>query len=503
MNDTIRVPGTPPPELAPSQQASENVGFVRLIGFLGMMLALAGVAVIISNQAIGPRLIGVSGGAIGAVLGLVFCLYAALRESDTTVLRTYAFVGFGLIVLSGILTLSKPASFGLYGWPGLVIGLCFLICHARRETDGAFRNFTLLGMLAIGTVFTVVGLVVGSFQPLFIETYGIILTLVGVLYLAGYMGQIGSYTGAGYKVARLVGLLGLAAFGYGLVRSVLPAFTSSLLPYFIPHGAYLSLFGLLLMVIGFGSYSDRPFIVIARRELASYFYSPIAYIILMGMVVMGFFNYFGYLSIFTRYMTLPEPVVSFYLSRTEMAFLFLFIVPAITMKLLSEEKRTGSFEVLLGAPISELSVVIGKFLAVWIFYLILWIPFVAYLLPFKVEVGQPLDFRPILSFFMANAFIGAGFCAMGLFFSSLTKNQIIAAVLTFAGMLFFLLIVILPDTQRLPELLKGIFDRLKFWSTLGEAIQGRLYLRDLVVHGSIAVFWLYLSIKSVESRKWS
>jgi hypothetical protein len=100
-------------------------------------------------------------------------------------------------------------------------------------------------------------------------------------------------------------------------------------------------------------------------------------------------------------------------------------------------------------------------------------------------------------------FIGAGFVAMGLFFSSLTKNQIIAAVLTFCGMIFFLLMVLFYQVPSLPDLLRRIFTRLAFWVTLSESIQGLIYIRDLVIHASLTIFWLFLTVKSVESRKWS
>src|SRR5262249_2652723 len=101
-------------------------------------------------------------------------------------------------------------------------------------------------------------------------------------------------------------------------------------------------------------------------------------------------------------------------------------------RLLSEEQRTGTLEVLLTAPVGETSVVLSKFLAALIMFLTILIPFGLLLLALRIAGGQPFDGRPLLAFFIGMVATGAGFIAVGLLFSALTRNQIAAAVLTFS-----------------------------------------------------------------------
>jgi ABC-type transport system involved in multi-copper enzyme maturation permease subunit len=171
------------------------------------------------------------------------------------------------------------------------------------------------------------------------------------------------------------------------------------------------------------------------------------------------------------------------------------------MRLLSEERRTGTIEVMLTAPVDELTVVLSKFLAALVFYLFLWIPWGLFLVALRVEGGQPFDYLPLLSFYVTLVCSGAAFVAMGLFFSSLTRNQIVSAVLTFMGMMFFLCFFLLRQMQLGPNW-SALFKQLSFVDLWIQSLGGMLYVRDLVLWLSMAVFWLFLTVKVLESRKW-
>jgi ABC-type transport system involved in multi-copper enzyme maturation permease subunit len=181
-------------------------------------------------------------------------------------------------------------------------------------------------------------------------------------------------------------------------------------------------------------------------------------------------------------------------------------VPVLTMRLISEEKRTGSMEVLLTSPVNEVPVILSKFLATWIFFMITWLPTGLFLVALRAVVDTPFDYRPLLSFYIAFGTQGLAFVAIGLFFSSLTRHQIVAAVLTAAAMGGFLLCYFLhrfaPDLN-LPSFLQAVARRLSFISMWDEALQGRLPLRDTLLYVSLAVFFLFLSVKVLETRKWS
>jgi ABC-2 type transport system permease protein len=179
------------------------------------------------------------------------------------------------------------------------------------------------------------------------------------------------------------------------------------------------------------------------------------------------------------------------------------------MRLLSEEKRTGTLEFLLTAPVKEFVVVLSKFVATMFFFMLLLIPSVLFLVALRLEGGKPFDHRPLLSFLLALVSSSAAFVAMGLFFSSTTRNQLIAAVLTFMGLMILIFITILNDQSgAAPEgtLMRDIHPVLRtmsFYDMWDEARQGKVYLRDVSFHISAAVFWLFLSIKVLEARRWS
>ena len=200
-----------------------------------------------------------------------------------------------------------------------------------------------------------------------------------------------------------------------------------------------------------------------------------------------------------------EPVVLyFYLGTLYGVFMLVFQVPALTMRLFSEEKRTGTYEVLMCAPVSETPVVISKLLAALAFYMLIWAVWLVFLLDLRVETGKAFEYRPLISFYLALAATGAAFLAMGLFFSSLTRNQIVAAALTFFGMVAWIMSA-LRDRPDLPEesTRYTVLQHLSFVHLWIESLQGRLHLRDLIIQLSMAVFWCFLTVKVLEARRWS
>ena len=181
-------------------------------------------------------------------------------------------------------------------------------------------------------------------------------------------------------------------------------------------------------------------------------------------------------------------------------------VPGLTMRLMAEERRSGTLEVLLTAPVSEASIILSKFLATWLFFLITWVPSAMFLVALRVETGVPFDYRPLLSFYLALAAQGVGFLAIGLFFSTLTRNQIVAFVFTFVVMLGFLLCYMLREEASpvgLIQFIQVFLGRLSFIHVWRESLSGQLPVRDVLLWISVGVFFLFLSVKVLEIRKWS
>jgi ABC-type transport system involved in multi-copper enzyme maturation permease subunit len=256
-----------------------------------------------------------------------------------------------------------------------------------------------------------------------------------------------------------------------------------------------------------GVCSDGQFVTLTRRELSAYFFSPIGYLVLGGMAAS---QWVGYLIFYWRLalaggsgQTLPEPIVGEYLLAFIPILCVVLPVPALTMRLLSEEKRTGSLEVLLTAPVNEWPVVLSKFLATWLFFLLCWLPSGLFLIAIQVEAGMPFDYRPLLSFYVALAGCSAAFVACGVFFSSLSSNQIVAAVLTFMVMLFFVLCYWAKrPLPGIPATLRAFLTRLSFIDLWEHSLNGQLPVRDVLVWASAAAFGLFLSVKVLEARKW-
>src|SRR5207302_1511061 len=149
----------------------------------------------------------------------------------------------------------------------------------------------------------------------------------------------------------------------------------------------------------------NPFVTLTRRELSSYFMSPIGYLVLGGMAVAQWIGYWEFVARLEaasrRGGGLPEPIVQFYIVALFPVIALTLQVPALTMRLLAEEKRTGSLEVLLTAPVTERAVVLSKFLATWVFFLLTWVPAALFLVALRVEGGQAFDYKPLLSFYIA------------------------------------------------------------------------------------------------------
>ena len=213
---------------------------------------------------------------------------------------------------------------------------------------------------------------------------------------------------------------------------------------------------------------------------------------------------------------LEEPIVASYFIALFPVLAVMVAVPLLTMRLFSEERRTGTFEVMLTAPVSEGLVLTSKFIATMMLFMLLWVPWLLFLLALRMEAAQPFDFRPVLGFVLTLFISGASFIAMGIFFSSVTQNQIVAASLTFAGMMtligFYFFGVILNmgflsfldiKSDKTFDTIRTVIKTMSFVDMWAEAVKGKIMLKDVAFHFSAAVMWLLASYKVLEARRWS
>lgn len=402
-----------------------------------------------------------------ALLGVGF-LCAYLSQVDTTEGPGYM-VALALGVLGGIVL------FGAFAW-SVFPTVLYEGPRALRNPNQTYAKWAVVGRV----------LVIAAFLGL------------------AALGALGRFPLWLRATLALVGLVVAGVFLAGSFSSPIPTPPAGFL---VPRGLVLGGIGLVYLAVGLGVCSDSPFVTLTRRELSAYFFSPIGYLVLGGMVAsqwLGYWQFYELLSTLGRQQQpLTEPIVRAYLFDLIPILCVILPVPALTMRLISEERRTGSLEVLFTAPVNEWPVVLSKFLATWIFFLLCWLPSGLFLISVQVEAGAAFDYRPLLSFYAALAACSAAFISCGVFFSSLTSNQIIAAVLTFMVMLF-LVVCYFVKTQMtgIGATAQAFLTRLSFIDMWRESLRGQLPVRDVLVWTSAAVFGLFLSVKVLEARKW-
>ena len=244
-----------------------------------------------------------------------------------------------------------------------------------------------------------------------------------------------------------------------------------------------------------------------RRELAAYFLGPMAFLILLAFQAIAW----GQLLVAGREPVAAQPVVLRPARPVERLHLRQLAVlarlagryPVLTMRLLAEERRSGTIEQLLTAPVTEAEVVVSKWLAGFCMYMVLLLPFALYL-PFLYYQGNyKFDVGPVVSLGIGLASIGLMLVAIGLFFSSLTKNQIIAAVLTFVTV--FLLIFVARWAFEFAASRRASWaEAVQFLSVIDQVNtfgSGQLDFRFLAIHLSVAIPLLYLTAKVLEYRR--
>lgn len=223
----------------------------------------------------------------------------------------------------------------------------------------------------------------------------------------------------------------------------------------------------------------RQVIQIFRKEFNAYFISPIAYIVIaIFLLITGWF-FFATFFIFNQ-----ANLRTFY---TLLPLVFAFVIPAITMRLISEEINVGSDEILLTLPVTLQDVILAKFLASLALVVAMLIPTVAY--PLTVSLMGQLDWGPVVGGYVGAIFLGAAFSAIGLFASALTRNQIIAFIIGLA--ICFMLALIDKMLYFLPRSLLGVFAYLGADFHFQNIARGIIDSRDLLYFVSICFAGLY------------
>lgn len=501
------------PERAPSAIRADKPSIARslaLVGFFMIAVGAIAMAVPLLNEGRTAEqrwtyIIGPTWGLVFATTGLALILFHSFADWEVQFRRLYGFFAIVLLLGSAVLrVLPTKAGMGAwflpYGVPLMALGYLLTLAVLRHETDEFWRGLLLRLLGGFGAIMIVAAVAVGLFRPAFLPGEGVVLLIMGTFFVGGFIGMQEAGSDIGYYAGLALGIFAAVVFVLAAFRSM------GSRDFFVPAGLTLLVASMVHFALSLGICSDHSFVVLTRRELASLFFSPIAYLVLVGStIVAGILFTLVFASLFDdarQGQTLFEPIVQYYLGNAIPVIIQMIVVPVLTMRLLSEEKRSGTLEMLLTAPVNETSVVLAKFLAVWIFWLITWLPYFFFLVGLRVVGGEEFDYRPLLSFSLGLAATGAGFMAMGLFFSSITRNQIIAAVLTFVGMMVHLSLFMFQGIFDSGSTWREVFAYASFFDMWRAYIQGNFAPRFLIFHISAAVFFLFLSVKVLEARKW-
>ena len=229
---------------------------------------------------------------------------------------------------------------------------------------------------------------------------------------------------------------------------------------------------------------------IAKRELNAYFLSPIAYIV--AAVILAILGYMFYLVLFWTKQASLRPLFE------QITPILIIIMPLLTMRLLAEERRSGTIELLLTSPIRDSEVILGKFLAGFGLFALMLAPTAYYVLVLAV-FGKP-DWGPILTVYVGTLLFGGALLSIGILASSVTSNQIVGALV---GMGIIALLWLLPSAGTfVSEPIRGILTYMGLSSHIAGFAKGIIDTADIVFYVSIIVGALFLATRVLEARKW-
>lgn len=235
----------------------------------------------------------------------------------------------------------------------------------------------------------------------------------------------------------------------------------------------------------------RNISTIYRKELKSFFYSPVAYIIMVVfLIITGWFftsNLFvmGLVSMRGVFDVIP--------------FILLFFIPAITMRSFSEEKKSGTIELLLTKPVTDMEIVVGKFISNVVLTALTILPTVVYVVSLSF-LGR-LDFGAIISAYIGVILMCSIYISIGLFASSLTENQVVAFIISF--LMIFALFMLNKVLMFMPTFLVTILEYISSDYHFLSISRGVLDTRTLIYYFSGILIFLFLTKTSLEKRKWS
>jgi ABC-2 type transport system permease protein len=248
----------------------------------------------------------------------------------------------------------------------------------------------------------------------------------------------------------------------------------------------------------------QAFWTLARREVGAYFLSMTGYIIIASALFLMGFSFFDLIGQLHQNST-PMPITELFFVTWYFWLILLLTSPVITMRLFALEKFSGTFETLMTAPVSDVQVVLAKFAAALAFYVVMWLPLLGCTLVVRHYTTDPgaIDAGVIGSTFLGLLLLGGLFLALGCLASALTRSQVTAAIM---GLLFgaclFLLGLLAQQAPSGGSWQNEGLAALSFFDQMHDFARGVVDTRPVVLYLTLTAFFLFLTLRIVESRRW-
>ena len=248
----------------------------------------------------------------------------------------------------------------------------------------------------------------------------------------------------------------------------------------------------------------RAYLTMTRRELATFFLSISGYVIISGLAFLVGLDFVTLLS------NLGTDPVSMPITQVFFNNLFLWVIivltaPVITMRLFAQEKALGTFETLTTTPVGEVQIVAAKFTAAVVFFVVMWLPTLAYMFIVEHFANQPggLDHGTLASMYLGLFLAGCLIISIGCFASSLTKSQVVAGMLTLvAGVVLLMLNWLAQNAAPDGPWQAQVLSFFNLSQQMVDFTRGIVDTRVIVFYLSVTFFFLYLTLRVIESRRW-
>ncbi len=248
----------------------------------------------------------------------------------------------------------------------------------------------------------------------------------------------------------------------------------------------------------------QAYVTLVRRELGCYLLSLNGYVIIASvLLLLGL----GFVDMLVKLNGEPAdaPLTEWFFRSVYFWLILLMTTPVITMRSFAQEKASGTYETLMTAPVSDLQVVLAKFTGTLVFYWLTWLPLLGCMVILRYYTGESvlLEPRQAASTYLGLTLVGSLYMAMGCFASALTRSQILAAIVSFVlGLTLFIIGLRSLVATPANDWTDRFFAYLSLIEHVEEFSRGVVDTRYLVFYGSLTFFFLFLTLKVVESRRW-